>query len=279
MKKVAILGPGLLGGSIALGLRGRSEASVAIWGRRAEVIEEIRAARLAELASTDLKEVVRDADLVVICTPIGCMPTLAAELLPAVSAHTLVTDAGSVKAPVVRELGDIFAHRARFVGSHPMAGSEQAGWKAARADLFAGAVCIVTPVPNSDPSAVAEISTFWETLGCAVRQLPPTTHDETVALISHFPHLLAACLVDLIASKDSRAFEFAGPGLRDITRVAAGPPAMWAEILRANRNAVRSSIEAMIEKLRETATLLDRESPEAMLDFLTHAKVWRDCLH
>jgi len=199
--------------------------------------------------------------------------------LPAVSTHTLVTDVGSVKVPVVRELGPIFAHGARFVGSHPMAGSEQTGLKAARADLFTGAVCIVTPVTDSDPSAVSEIGTFWETLGCAVRQLSPAAHDETVALISHFPHLLAACLVDLIASRDSHAFEFAGPGLRDTTRVAGGPPAMWAEIFRANRNAVRSSAEAMIEKLREMATLLDRDSPEAMLDFLTHAKVWRDRLH
>ncbi len=278
MKKVAILGPGLLGGSIALALRARGETSVALWGRRAEVIEEIRASKIADFASTELREVVREADLVVICTPVGCMPALATEMLPAVTPQTVITDVGSVKAPVVRELATIFDGHARFIGSHPMAGSEQAGFKAARDNLFAGAVCIVTPDSRSDAAAVSDVSAFWEMLGCSVRQIAPDTHDAIVSLVSHVPHLVAASLVDLIGSRDPIAFDFAGPGLRDTTRVAAGPPAMWAEILGWNREAVRISLDAMIEKLRGIATLLDRDSPQPMQDFLTRAKYWRDRL-
>ena len=278
MKHVGILGPGLLGGSIALALQASGKASVRIWGRRAEVIGKIQRTNVADFASTDLHEVIRGADLVVICTPIGSMPALATEMLPGVTPQTVVTDVGSVKAAVVDELAAIFEGRARFVGSHPMAGSEQAGFQAARANLFADAVCIVTPDARSDATAVAEVSEFWTQLGCSVRQLAPEAHDEIVGLISHLPHLLAASLVHFIALQDPVAFEFAGPGLRDTTRVAAGPPAMWAEILRCNQRALRTSVDAMIEKLREIATLLDRDSPQPMQDFLTQAKLWRDRL-
>ncbi len=279
MNKVAILGPGLLGGSIALALRRLGGRTVAVWARRAEAAVEVVEKGVADFASSDLAEVVRGAGLVVFCTPIGSMPALARELVPLISREVLITDVGSVKASVVAELGGMFRERGRFVGSHPMAGSEQAGIEAARADLFAGAVCIVTPDAQSDAAAVAEIAGFWEMLGCSVRQLSPGEHDEMVALVSHFPHLLAASLVEMVGAENAGAFELCGPGFRDTTRVAGGPPAMWAEILRTNRGAVRKSAEAMIEKLREIIKLLGPESPErAMHDFLTQAKMRRDRL-
>jgi prephenate dehydrogenase len=275
---VAILGPGLLGGSIALALRERA-VPVSLWGRRQEVVQEALAGGFAPFASTDLAAVVAGADLIVLCTPIGSMPALARQMLGVISPETLVTDVGSAKGGVVEALGSIFEGRARFVGSHPMAGSEQTGLKFARADLFAGAVCIVTPEPRSQPQAVAEISAFWESLGALVRQTTPEAHDRQIALVSHFPHLLAATLVEMVAAEDPGAFEFCGPGFRDTTRVASGPPPMWTEILLANRQAVRKSTEAMIEKLREIAKMLDSDPPEkAMHHFLTQAKAQRDCL-
>ena len=276
MTNLAILGPGLLGGSIALAARARGLHRVALWARRPEAIAEIEALGVADRVSTNVRAVAADADLVIFCTPIGAMPALAREIVTAIPAGALITDVGSVKAPVCAELRAIFQARGRFVGSHPMAGSEQTGLAAARADLFEGAVSIVTPDAQSDPAAVAGIREFWAALGCRVLELAPHEHDEIVALVSHFPHLLAATLVNTVAAENVRAFDFCGPGFRDSTRIAASPPAMWAEILGSNRVAVRRAAEAMIEKLREIVTLLGRDQP--MTDFLTQAKAQRDRL-
>ncbi len=275
--RVAIVGPGLLGGSIALALRARRAAPVAIWARRPEAVEELKAIAIADFSSTSLDRVVRDADLIVLCTPIGAMPALAREIAPAAKPGTLVTDVGSVKAPVVAALGAIFG--GRFVGSHPMAGSEQSGLHAARADLFEGATCIVTPDAQSDAGAIAEIAEFWRSLGGIVHRMSPAAHDEAVALVSHFPHLLAAALVNMVAARDASALYLSGPGFLDSTRVAAGSPEMWAEILASNPEAVGKSIHAMIESLREIENMLARDPADpALLHLLTAAKKTRDRL-
>lgn len=276
MTHLAILGPGLLGGSIALAARTRRGCRVSMWARRAEAVAEAEALGIADFVSTDLHAVVADANFVVLCVPVGAMPALARQVVEAIPADAIITDVGSVKAVVCAELGVIFRERGCFVGSHPMAGSEQTGIAAARADLFQGAAAIVTPDERSEPGAVAAIGEFWAALGSRVMQVAPEEHDRIVALISHLPHLVAAALVNTVTASSPGAFDFCGPGFRDTTRVAAGPPAMWAEILRTNQVAVRSAVEALIEKLREMTTLLDRDQP--MTEFLTQAKAQRDRL-
>ena len=273
---IAIIGPGLLGASIALAARRTGGARVAIWARRAEIVEEVRAREIADVVSSDLDAVLAGAGTVVLCVPVGAMPTLAREIVTRISPDALVTDVGSVKAGVVAELAPIFCERGRFIGSHPMAGSDRAGHTFASAELFDGRVCILTPDSATRPDAIADATAFWQMLGCRVRTLAPTEHDEVVALVSHLPHLLAATLVNTVAARNPGALDFHGPGFFDITRVAAGQPELWAEILRTNSAAVRAGAEAMIEKLREITTLLDREEP--MKDFLTQAKTLRDGL-
>ena len=276
MTRLAIIGPGLLGGSIALAARRAGGFHVAIWARRPEAVAELQKRAVAEVASIDLAEVVREADIVVLAVPIGVMGALARQIAPLVPPRAIITDVGSCKEPVVEELSPIFAQRGRFVGSHPMAGSERTGLEAARAGLFDGAACIVTPDSRTDAEAVTTIHNFWQTLGGRVLELSPAEHDEIVAMVSHFPHLLAAVLVNLVAEKNAAALDFAGPGFRDTTRVASGPPEMWTEILRSNHTAVRASVEAMIEKLREIVTLLDHDA--SMNTLLTQAKTQRDQL-
>jgi prephenate dehydrogenase len=278
MTRIAILGPGLLGGSIALAARRAGEFHVGVWARRTEAVEEVKKLGLADLVSTDLRAVVAGAQLVILCVPVGAMPAIAGQIGDAVEPGAIVTDVGSVKAAVVAELSEIFraAGSAHFVGSHPMAGSEQTGMHAARVDLFDGATCILTPDENTNALALGRLHQFWEELGCQVVETSPLDHDRIVALISHFPHLLAATLVNMVGEKNAAAFDFSGPGFRDATRVAGGPPAMWAEILRSNHTAVRAAAEAMIEKLREITTLLDHEA--SMTEFLTQAKSQRDLL-
>jgi prephenate dehydrogenase len=282
MTKLAIIGPGLLGGSLALAARQLGGFHVSLWARRPEAVDELDALAIADEASVDLLQVGEAADIVVLCVPIGAMPELAQKLLPVLREDTLVTDVGSVKGGIVEQLGAIFRDRGRFVGSHPMAGSEQTGVRAARADLFQNAACMVTPAADSHPGAVEEICNFWKRFGCRVRKLSPELHDELVAAISHLPHLAAAALMNSIDQDIPDALEMAGPGFRDTTRVAAGPPEMWTEIFSKNRRAVRKSAEAMIAKLEQFIRLLDRESPESeflMNEFLTQAKTRRESLN
>lgn len=276
--RLAIIGPGLLGGSIALAVRKKKPAArVSVWARRPEAVGEVRQKQIADFVSNDLEAVVTDADAIVLCVPIGVMAPLAEKIAPFVSAGALLTDVGSVKAPVVESLGRIFRGRARFVGSHPMAGSEQTGLGAARADLFDGAVCIVTPEENSPPEDVEAVRGFWTLLGCRTRTLSPAEHDEVIARVSHLPHLLAAALVNLVCSQNPNSLNFCGNGFRDTTRVASGPPGMWTEIFGANREQVKKSIQAMMEKLQQVVKFLDDDAKTNQ--FLAEAKTRRDLLN
>jgi cyclohexadieny/prephenate dehydrogenase len=282
LKRIAIIGPGLLGGSLALALRARAGAEVAIWARREEAVAAVQAQGCADEASTDLAKVVTGADTVVFATPIGVMPDLARKIVRSLSEGALVTDVGSVKAPVCEQLSEILGGSpGRFVGSHPMAGSEQTGLEAAREDLFEGAVCIVTPDQRTAPAAVKQATALWEAVGGQVRVLAPDEHDEIVATISHLPHLLAAVLVNTVNDTCPAAFDFCGPGFRDTTRIAAGPPQMWTEILGENRAAVGNALDALIEKLRAASKVLasgSSERDQPMNQLLTQAKAQRDRL-
>ncbi len=275
--RLAIIGPGLLGGSIAMAVRGKTPGThISIWARREEAVEDARKRGIADLVSTDLKAVAADADLIIFCVPIGVMAPLAEKIAGFISRDALITDVGSVKAPVVESLSRIFSGKARFVGSHPMAGSEQAGIEAAQADLFEGAVCIVTPEGSTPALDVEEIRQFWSMLGSQTRILSPAEHDEIVSLISHLPHLIAATLVNLVCAQNPNSLNFCGNGFRDTTRVASGLPVMWTEIFGGNREQVRKSMRAMIEKLQEVEGFMDDDVK--MQEFLTNAKNRRDSL-
>lgn len=277
MKRIAILGPGLLGGSLALKLRSLGGSHVRLWARRREAVDEALAIGCADDTTTDLKAAVNDADLVVLCVPVGAMAQLAGGFLPALNPRTVITDVGSVKGPVLAEIGRLFGRTSRFVGSHPMAGSEHTGLKAARSDLFDQATCIVTPEESTDPSALAAVCAFWEKVGCRVVKMGAAEHDECVALVSHLPHLVAATLVNTVAEMNAHAFGVVGPGFRDSTRVASGSPAMWAEILGGNSAPVVAAIDGLIAKLAELRqTLVSPGAGSRLHELLAAAKTVRD---
>ena len=275
--KIAIIGPGVLGSSIALAMRKKQPgAKIAVWARRSEAADEVREKNIADIASTNLDAVVEGADVIILCVPIGAMTPLAEKIALLSAPGTLITDVGSVKLPVVESLSRIFRERGQFIGSHPMAGSEQTGIDAARADLFEGAACIITPEKNSAPHAVDALGKFWSLLGCRTSVLAPDVHDEVVAYVSHLPHLLAATLVNLVCEQNEDSLNFCGNGFRDTTRVASGPPEMWTEIFKGNRGQVKKSVEEMIGKLQQVVGLLDDDA--AMNRFLADAKNRRDRL-
>jgi prephenate dehydrogenase len=269
---IAILSPGLLGGSLALAIRNRLPATeIRVWARREASVEKVRSMGIAHVASTDAAEIAQGADLIVFCMPVGAMAAVAGKIAGVVKPTAIVTDVGSVKAIVEELLAPVFKGKAEFIGSHPMAGSEQAGIEAARADLFDGAVTILTPGKSTQESSVAALAGFWKTLGCRVVASTPVAHDEAVALVSHLPHLTAAVLVQIVMQENPAALDWRGNGFLDTTRVASGPPAMWAEILTENREALKKGIHAMIENLAEVTKLLESRETGALEQYLAEA--------
>lgn len=250
--------------------RGPSPWAVSLWTRREESLPAISAALPGCRASCDLKIAVEGADLIVICTSPRAIENSGAELAGLIPASTPVTDAGSVKARIVASLGESLG--GRFIGAHPMAGSEQSGISAARPDLFDGAVCILTPTPDSDPQALAAVRDFWKDAGCRVSEMSPATHDIAVARISHLPHAVAAALVQAALSKNPEVAALAGSGYRDTTRIAIGPEALWREILLDNQEAVLSAISDMQIHVETLRTAILRGDGAAIEAFLREAR-------
>lgn len=278
-QKVAILGAGLLGGSVALSLRRHHpKLKVALWARR-EAPLTIAGELGIEYTSTDLAEVVADADIIILATPVGVMGDLA-EKIVAIRGNEkfILTDVGSVKRLTHDLIEPVIAStQAVYIGSHPMAGSENAGIEAARVDLLDDAACVITTENPDLENEVKLLTEFWESLRCRVRELTPEDHDYAVARISHFPHSLAC-----IGAKVGLAFEdiadIAGGGLRDTTRVASGDPALWTEILLENSDALQRSITECMDELSEFQELLKNNDQAAMLEYLTEAKRKRDLI-
>jgi prephenate dehydrogenase len=284
LRKLSILGPGLLGGSIGLAARHRKVARrVAIWARRPEAADQAYQLGAADEATNDLAKVVADAELVVLATPIGVMRALVDQMRSMLPEGCVVTDVGSVKYPIVNALSDAMAGPAgsgagkgRFVGSHPMAGSEQSGIEAARRDLFENTVCIVTPREDTDKAALQTVHDFWKALGCSVKTLAPLEHDEIVARISHLPHLAAAAVVNVVCNDGAHPLNFVGPGFKDFTRIAGGPFEMWTEICLDNREEIGRALDALIEELSRVRAAVENSDAVELRTMLKRAKHFRD---
>ncbi len=256
---------------------------VTLWARRAEAIDELRRLDAADQVSGDLAEVVDGAELVVVATPVGALADLVERVLPALPEGGLVTDLCSVKAAAVRAADAAIAASGRgdvrFVGAHPMAGSDRTGFAHARADLFSGAPCAITPGATSDRAAVAAVGEFWTAVGCRTLELDPVEHDRLVARVSHLPHLAASVLVGASIGDQPGAGALAGPGFRDTTRVAAGSPEMWAEILAEHREEVSAALEAYIEDLGEVLAKLREMDNGGLHRLLAEARDQRATLY
>jgi prephenate dehydrogenase len=277
LRKLTILGPGLLGGSIGLAARQRKVARrVVMWARRPDAADQAWQLGAADEATNDLARAVADAELVVLATPIGVMRTLVDQMRPALPEGCIVTDVGSVKYPVVTALSEALTGKARFVGSHPMAGSEQSGIEAARRDLFDNAVCIVTPREDTDKAALQVVCDFWKALGCAVKTLAPLEHDEIVARISHLPHVVAAAVVNVVCNDGAHPLNFVGPGFKDFTRIASGPFEMWTEICLENRGEIGRALDQLIEELGKVRAAVENADAVELRAMLKRAKHFRD---
>jgi prephenate dehydrogenase len=280
IRELAIVGVGLLGGSVAKAARlgGLARRVVGI-GRDAGRLRPALDDGTLDLAVTDLDAGVREADFILLAAPVLTIEGLLERVWRAAPDGALITDVGSTKRNIVRAAERLAATRSlAFVGSHPLAGSEQAGYHVARADLFRGATVVVTPTEATELAALKNTTEFWEALGARVSSLDPETHDRTVAAISHLPHLIACALVDGAARVEPSALELAARGFRDTTRIAAGDPDMWTEIFLANRDALSASVEAFREALADLQRAIDAGQADALRAVLARIKATREQL-
>jgi prephenate dehydrogenase len=274
--KITIIGVGLLGGSIGLAVKRRKLArQTAGFVRRAASLKDCERAGAVDFATTDLLAAVWDADLVILCIPLAQMRSRVREMLPALKRGAIVTDVGSVKASVMRELESLIQKSgAHFVGSHPMAGAEKTGVSAARTDLFASTVCIVTPTKKTNPAALKKVKQFWNAVGSRVLELKPEVHDALVSRSSHLPHVVAATLASHVLSPAQPKHQAAlcANGFRDTTRIASGSPEMWRDIALANRKNLGRSLDAFIADLQKFRRLVKKGDATAITKFFETAK-------
>jgi len=280
IRELAIVGVGLLGGSVAKAARaGRLARRLVGIGRDAGRLRPALEDGTLNAITTDLAEGVRTADFVLLAAPVLAIEGLLAEVGRTAPAGAVVTDVGSTKRNIVRTAERLFAGRPpAFVGSHPLAGSEQSGYGVARADLFQGATVVVTPTEATELAALKRTSEFWEALGARVTSLDPETHDRTVAAISHLPHLVACALVDGACRVEPAALELAARGFRDTTRIAAGDPDMWTEIFLANRDALSASVAAFREALGDLERVIAAGTTVELHAALARIKAMREGL-
>ncbi len=259
IRRLSLVGLGLLGGSVAKAARaqGLADEIVAVGRERARLEPALREG-VVDRISTSLEEGVAGADFCLLATPVATLTALLPAVWHALPAEALLTDVGSTKTGIVRAAEALGRVRPLgFVGSHPMAGSEQSGYAVSRPDLFHGATVILTPTERTESHAVKGVSAFWEALGARLVTLDPVTHDRATAAISHLPHLVADALVDAVVRMDPRFFEVAGRGFRDTTRIAASDARVWREIFQENRAGLAEALGAFRAALDELERLLD----------------------
>jgi prephenate dehydrogenase len=273
---VAIVGVGLIGGSIGLALRDRGLAGRVIGvGRRVDSLRKAMEAGAVTETALNLDEAIRPADLVVFATPVNRIAPAILEASRHFSSGALITDAGSTKAEMVRELDATLLPDIRFVGGHPLAGGEKAGPENATADLFEGRVAIVTPTDRTPRTVVRDATEFWASLGARVITMSPEEHDEAVAAISHLPHLLASAVARCTPKE---RLDLAASGWRDTTRIAAGDAELWTQILLSNRRNVLKSLARFEKTVSRFKAALKNDDPAALKRLFAEAKRIRDAV-
>ncbi len=277
-KKVTIVGLGFMGGSLGLALKDKHLAGEVVgWGRSEEKLEKARKQGAVDRWTMDRDDALSNADLLVFSTPGSVTRRLAPEWFARAPSGCLMTDLLSVKGGLVDTLTGFTGPRRYYVSSHPLCGSERTGASAARPDLFAGRLCLITPVRGTKKPAIGEIQKLWQALGMNVVSLAPASHDRVVAAVSHLPHLSAAALVNRIG--DEKLLSYSGTGLLDTTRIAASSPVLWTEIIMENSKEVLGQIDGLLESLALVKKFLQAGDSSRLGAWLRKAGVRRQKLN
>ncbi|MFP9138628.1 prephenate/arogenate dehydrogenase family protein [Devosia sp. XGJD_8] len=271
-RKLALIGIGLIGSSIALAARRQGLVEViSIATRKQETLDEARELGLGDIYTLDAAEAVRGADLVILCTPVGAYDSVIQAIAPALEPGAIISDVGSVKGHVVKALEPHIPAGVSLIPGHPIAGTEHSGPSAGFAELFSGRWCVLTPGPEVDPANTEKLAGFWRAMGSQVETMDAAHHDMVLAITSHIPHLIAYNIVgtvaDLEAATQSEVIKFSASGFRDFTRIAASDPVMWRDVFLTNRDAVLEMLGRFSEDLsvlQRSVRLGDGPALEAM---------------
>jgi len=279
--RLALLGIGLIGSSIARAARRAPGlvGGITVQSRRPETVEAARRLNLGDRYTTDPAEAVTDADLVIVSVPVGASGAVAGAIAPALKPGAIVSDVGSTKGSVVRQMGPHIPPLAHFVPAHPVAGTEHSGPEAGFAELFEKRWCILTPEAGTDPQAIESVRAFWEALGANVEIMDADHHDLVLAITSHVPHLIAYNIVGTAAHLEevtqSEVMKFAAGGFRDFTRIAASDPTMWRDVFLNNRQAVLEMLGRFTEDLTALQRAIRFGDGDALFDLFTRTRAIR----
>jgi prephenate dehydrogenase len=270
LEQISVIGLGLLGGSISLAIRHFMPGiKVVGFSHRPATRRKARRLAVASQVVDNLCESVKNADLVILATPIFTCEEIFTEISSELRTGCIVTDVGSTKVMPHRWAGRTLPKTVFYVGSHPVAGSEQRGIETARADLFERSRCIITTTRTTNRQAVSTLKRFWSQLGCDISLMSPIQHDRIFANVSHLPHVFAATLVSLI---DIEEMKFAGKGFADTTRIASGPANVWTDVLLANGGNVSRGIDRVIRRLSKLQKALNVKDKDWIDSFLSSAR-------
>jgi prephenate dehydrogenase len=264
--KVTILGVGLIGASFALGLKDHGLCREVIGcGRREENLNRAKEKKIIDIVELDPATACKGSDLVLFATPVGIFIDLAKKITGSLKKNAIVTDVGSVKGKLVRDMEALMPESVFFVGAHPVAGSDRSGIETAAANIFNGAKCIISPTENTDKTALNRITSLWKTFGSVVKLINPDEHDRIYAAVSHLPHLIAYEIVNTVAAIDSSYLAFSGQGFKDSTRIASSHPELWRDICILNRENLLEYVEVFkknLDKVSQYLRAYDSESLE-----------------
>ncbi|MBM3642750.1 MAG: prephenate/arogenate dehydrogenase family protein [Alphaproteobacteria bacterium] len=282
-RRLALIGIGLIGGSIALAARRAGiAAEIVAATRSAETAATAMRLKLVDRCDTDVAGVCAGADLVIVCTPVGACGETARLIAPSLQPGCIVSDVGSVKQAVIRDMAPHLPAHVHFVPAHPVAGTENSGPEAGFAELFDGRWCILTPLPGTPVEPVDRLEAFWKALGSHVERLDAADHDRILAITSHLPHLIAYTIVgtadDLGGHLNSEVLRFAAGGFRDFTRIAASDPTMWRDVFMNNREAVLEVLQRFQEDLFYLQRAIRWGEGDKLFDLFTRTRDIRRAL-
>jgi cyclohexadieny/prephenate dehydrogenase len=280
IRRLALIGIGLIGSSIARGARQNGLAEeIVVQSRRAETVAAAGRLKLGDHYTTHAAEAAADADLVILSIPVGASGDIAREIAPVLKQGAIVSDVGSVKLSVIRQVEPHLPRGVHFVPAHPVAGTEHSGPEAGFAELFQGRYCILTPPEGTDAGAIERVREFWQGLGSNVETMAAEHHDLVLAITSHVPHLIAYNIVGTAAHLEevtqSEVMKFAAGGFRDFTRIAASDPTMWRDVFLNNREAVLEMLGRFSEDLTALQRAIRFGDGDALFELFTRTRAIR----
>jgi prephenate dehydrogenase len=280
IERLAIIGVGLIGGSVALALRKVGKVKQVVGcGRSEDNLLKAQSLGIIDRYTQDPAEAVAGADMVLLAVPLGATRETFAAMRDHLAPQAVVTDAGSVKGSVVEDVRAVYGEVPPFfVPGHPIAGTERSGAGAAFSSLYRNRRVILTPLPETDPQALSRVEGMWRQCGAEVTLMPVEHHDEVLAATSHLPHMLAFSLVDCLSrlKENDEIFRYAAGGFRDFTRIASSNPVMWRDICLANQHMLSDMLNRFAGELQELAAILERGDADGLLELFERAKQARD---